>query len=287
MLRCVKRKPSKGRERNGVHKDTSLSPTLHRRNFSESSEELSTVSAASTRPSRWSITKKSATISGHTSEARSESRSSSKTKSHSIFHPVRWRTISLGSLFSPSKRRKPDESEGGTTSGFVSPSCDTEIPAGLGESSDEAARGSDKLAILNLSQTQLNAQDSDEPSTPTATDTADKRNPPLSLDLLETKLQSMTKAAVQDRDSMSDRTPTEPPPVPMTFPAVDHIPNASEINGQLESDQDENGRRLRWDSLTEDNSIDTKSKSESQNKNSIKSNGGSQTVIELLSTKLL
>ncbi|KAF5405976.1 Ankyrin: unc [Paragonimus heterotremus] len=282
MLRCVKRKPSKGRERNGAHKDTSLSPTLHRRNFSESSEELSTVSAASTRPSRWSITKKSATISGHTSEARSESRSSSKTKSHSIFHPVRWRTISLGSLFSPSKRRKPDESEGGTTSGFVSPSCDTEIPAGLGESSDEAARDSDKLAILNLSQTQLNAQDSDEPSTPTATDNTDRRNPPLSLDLLETKLQNMTKAAVQDRDSASDRTPTEPPPVPMTFLAVDHIPDASEINGQLDSDQDENGRRLRWDSLTEDNSTDTKSKSESQNKHSVKSNGSSDGKQRLL-----
>ncbi|GAA47164.1 ankyrin [Clonorchis sinensis] len=213
MLRCVKRKPSKGSEKNALAAEGSPA-SLRRRMVSGSTEELSTASNSLNRPSRWSMAKKSATLSGHsTTHTLNESRSSSKTKSSSVFNPTRWRTLSVSSLFSPHKRKKHDESATATSSGFVSPSGETDI---LQERSGSAISANKRPETIAIAQSHATAYDT-EASTPTGMISDNER--PISLSLQEDHLNKLTTAAMDDRDT-SDNTPTEPVSGSKPFPVV-------------------------------------------------------------------
>ncbi|KER22832.1 hypothetical protein T265_14770, partial [Opisthorchis viverrini] len=229
MLRCVKRKPSKGSEKSRLDAEGSPS-SLRRRMLSGSTEELSTASNSLNRPSRWSIAKKSATLSGHsTTHTLNESRSSSKTKSSSVFNPTRWRTLSVSSLFSPHKRKKHDESATATSSGFVSPSGETDI---LQERSGSAISANKRPETIAIAQSHATAYDT-EASTPTGMISDNER--PTSLSLQEDHLNKLTTAAMDDRDA-SDNTPTEPLSGSKPFPVVkaeDHPDQAYEKRGLL------------------------------------------------------
>ncbi|CAL8071608.1 unnamed protein product [Calicophoron daubneyi] len=225
MFRCVKRKPSKGRDKNGLPgRDSSTLPA--QRTVSGSTEELPTASCSSGRQSRWTIAKKSATLGGH---PQSESRSQSKSKGLSFFKPAKWRTLSLSSLFSPSRKHKHDDSGAATTSGFVSPSCDTEPLSYMPTATLDSQQPTDNIAITNLSNNSLDNQPT-EPSTPTGFDHDVTRVP--KLEDQEDRLKELTVAATAEQHDMIDHTPTEEKPRILKFPQVSEENGETPVNGE-------------------------------------------------------
>ncbi|CAH8624699.1 unnamed protein product [Heterobilharzia americana] len=116
MLRCVKRKSSKSRTPTPSNSNERGCSTLPRmRHRSESDENVSEKpSSSSSRLTRWAMEKKSATLTAGCTLSGNESKTKSK--------PFTFlRTLSLSSLFSPSRRRRKDDSTTAYSSGLMSP----------------------------------------------------------------------------------------------------------------------------------------------------------------------
>ncbi|VDQ16930.1 unnamed protein product, partial [Trichobilharzia regenti] len=116
MLRCVKRKTSKSRTPTPGGTNERGCSTLPRMGHrSDSDENISEKPSSSSRPTRWTMEKKSATLTaGCTLSSGNETKTKSKTLTF-------LRTLSLGSLFSPSRRRRKDDSTTAYSSGLMSP----------------------------------------------------------------------------------------------------------------------------------------------------------------------
>ncbi|TPP51541.1 Ankyrin [Fasciola gigantica] len=262
MLRCVKRKPNRNNigERNGLG-ERNYATLPRERTHSEAGPDSDTDTAHGTnsanRPSRWSLTKKSATLSTTTPsnsiQTRSESRSSSKHKGFNMFRVGNWRTLSLSSLFSPSRKHKHTESSTASSSGFVSPTADTEPLTG----SNSLERGSrhkrpQSIELNTFTHKKVKASDSgSEASTPTG-----MRSITDQVNVHEDQLRQLSSNA--ELSDTSDHTPTEPTAptrlleISSTTPKLPFVDaNGSQTNG-LRSKPDKM-RKLHWVSSTEKN----------------------------------
>ncbi|CAH8651666.1 unnamed protein product [Heterobilharzia americana] len=144
MLRCVKRKSSKSRTPTPSNSNERGCSTLPRmRHRSESDENVSEKpSSSSSRLTRWAMEKKSATLTAGCTLSGNESKTKSK--------PFTFlRTLSLSSLFSPSRRRRKmtllqhihqpniqqreDETDVSPSEGSLTPTAEETYQHGLNE----------------------------------------------------------------------------------------------------------------------------------------------------------
>ncbi|VDP83730.1 unnamed protein product [Echinostoma caproni] len=283
MLRCVKRKPNRNTigERNGLGERNCATLPRERTHTDEVDADFEDGGNArgpnsANRPSRWSLSKKSATLSTTTPSTstqytRSESRSSSKSKGFNVFRASNWRTLSLSSLFSPSRKRKQQQlqqqqqtgSGSASSSGFVSPTAETEPLTGassLDRSTKHKRPESIELHSFSSRQTKPSSSGS-EATTPTGmkTDTSN-------LIGQDERLREMTKNACAELSDTSDHTPTEPigPPLGVDSTTVDGSWPFVDANGthgtttttkKKEEKEDKNktdkSRKLHWIASTD------------------------------------
>ncbi|KAA0190998.1 Ankyrin [Fasciolopsis buskii] len=222
MLRCVKRKPNRNTigETNGLG-ERNCATLPRERTHSEAGEELDIdgangTSSAANRPSRWSLSKKSATLSTTTpstsTQTRSESRSSSKNKGFNMFRIGNWRTLSLSSLFTPSRRRKQRDSST-ASSGFVSPTGETEPLTGSSSLERGTSRHKRPQSIELNAFTQKKTKDASKMTTDSGSEASTPtgmRSTTDQINIHEEQLRQLSRDETDQLSDISDRTPTEP-----------------------------------------------------------------------------
>ncbi|CAH8870047.1 unnamed protein product [Trichobilharzia szidati] len=190
MLRCVKRKTSKSRTPTPRGTDERGCSTLPRMGHrSESDENISEKPSSSSRPTRWTMEKKSATLTaGCTLSSGNETKTKNKTLTF-------LRTLSLGSLFSPSRRRRKDDSTTAYSSGLMSP--DVELQTFSNDSHPNIQQGQDETDL--------------SPSEGSLTPTAEETYQPQSKQShkQELFLEKLTKEAFNFSRDDKNKTPTD------------------------------------------------------------------------------
>ncbi|CAH8662286.1 unnamed protein product [Schistosoma rodhaini] len=188
MLRCVKRKSSKSRTPvtgSSNERGCSTLPRMFHR--SDSEEDISEKpSSSSNRLTRWTMEKKSATLTaGSTLSSGNETKSKSK--------PFTFlRTLSLGSLFSPSRKRRKDDSTTAYSSGLMSP--DVELQTLSNESQTNIQQRQDETDV--------------SPSEGSLTPTADETYGP-QFCKQELYLEKLTRDAYNYPGDETNKTPTD------------------------------------------------------------------------------
>ncbi|CAH8635357.1 unnamed protein product [Schistosoma guineensis] len=213
MLRCVKRKSSKSRTPvtgSSNERGCSTLPRMFHRSDSEEDISEKPSSSSSNRLTRWTMEKKSATLTaGSTLSSGNETKSKSK--------PFTFlRTLSLGSLFSPSRKRRKDDSTTAYSSGLMSP--DVELQT-----------------LSNESQTNIQQRQNEtdvSPSEGSLTPTADETYRP-QFCKQELYLEKLTRDAYNYPRDETNKTPTDENP---------HIVSEGKHLKRYPDDQHDSGR---------------------------------------------
>ncbi|CAH8623633.1 unnamed protein product [Schistosoma intercalatum] len=213
MLRCVKRKSSKSRTPvtgSSSERGCSTLPRMFHRSDSEEDISEKPSSSSSNRLTRWTMEKKSATLTaGSTLSSGNETKSKSK--------PFTFlRTLSLGSLFSPSRKRRKDDSTTAYSSGLMSP--DVELQT-----------------LSNESQTNIQQRQNEtdvSPSEGSLTPTADETYRP-QFCKQELYLEKLTRDAYNYPRDETNKTPTDENP---------HIVSEGKHLKRYPDDQHDSGR---------------------------------------------
>ncbi|CAH8571969.1 unnamed protein product [Schistosoma turkestanicum] len=192
MLRCVKRKSSKSRTPatgSSNERGCSTLPRMFYRSDSEENVSEKPSSSSFTRLTRWTTEKKSATLAaGSTLSSGNDTKPKSK--------PLTFlRTLSLGSLFSPSRKRRKDDSTTAYSSGLMSP--DVELQTFSNESQ----------ANIHQEQNETDISPSEGSLTPTGDETYQSQ-----LSKQELYLEKLTRDAYNYLGDETNKTPTDENP---------------------------------------------------------------------------